>query len=164
LDDHEFLTKTYPYDEINSLIVSVMSDGIISSDEQKLLKLFFSEFVELDVSQTIDIDELNQIKNEITINGICSICPEIFIHDSLFCFTGASSRTTRQGLKNIIEALGGKFTNNVTQKTNYLVIGNEGNPCWAFSCYGRKVEAAVNLRKCGHKILIVHENDFWDSL
>ena len=38
-----------------------------------------------------------------------------------------------------IESLGGKFTNNVTNKTKYLIVGNKGNPCWAFSCYGRKI-------------------------
>lgn len=31
---------------------------------------------------------------------------------------------------------------------------------WAFSCYGRKVEKAVQLRKDGSQVIIVHENDF----
>jgi hypothetical protein len=32
----------------------------------------------------------------------------------------------------------------------------------AYSCYGRKVEEAINYRKRGANILIVHENDIWD--
>ncbi|GMA55471.1 hypothetical protein GCM10025857_68280 [Alicyclobacillus contaminans] len=52
----------------------------------------------------------------------------------------------------------------MTVDTDYLVVGDQGNPCWAFSCYGRKVEKAVKLRKQGRRILIIHEVDFWDAL
>ncbi|RPI99888.1 MAG: NAD-dependent DNA ligase, partial [Deltaproteobacteria bacterium] len=81
-----------------------------------------------------------------------------------FCFTGASSRYKRSELKDIVIRFGGKCTNNVAKFLDYLVIGAEGNPCWAYACYGRKVEAAVKLRKEGHKLLLVHENDFHDAI
>lgn len=35
------------------------------------------------------------------------------------------------------------------------------NPCWAYACYGRKVEQAIGLRKAGSQLLLVHEADFW---
>jgi hypothetical protein len=54
--------------------------------------------------------------------------------------------------------------NSVSRKTNYLIVGDDGNPCWAFACYGRKVEKAINLRKQGTQIIIVHENDFWREI
>jgi hypothetical protein len=60
--------------------------------------------------------------------------------------------------------LGGTVAPNLTKKVSYLVIGADGNPCWSYSCYGRKVEQAVQLRKEGSKILIVHENDFHDAV
>ncbi len=44
------------------------------------------------------------------------------------------------------------------------MVGAKGNPCWAFACYGRKVEEAMALRKAGNRLLIVHENDFFDAL
>ncbi len=50
------------------------------------------------------------------------------------------------------------------KNTDYLIVGNAGNPCWAYSCYGRKIEQAVDLRKAGGKIKIVNEIDFWDVL
>ena len=50
------------------------------------------------------------------------------------------------------------------KKTNYLIIGSEGNTCWAFSCYGRKVEKAMEMRKNGVNIVLVNEIDFWDSI
>jgi len=52
----------------------------------------------------------------------------------------------------------------VTRRVNYLVVGADGNPCWAYACYGRKVEKTVALRKKGSAILIVHENDVHDAI
>ena len=50
-----------------------------------------------------------------------------------------------------------------TVKVNYLVVCANGNPCWAYACYGRKVEQAVKHRRQGVPIVLVHENDFWDA-
>ena len=60
--------------------------------------------------------------------------------------------------------LGGEVITSVTKQVTYLVIGADGNPCWAYACYGRKVEKAVELRKQGIRILIIHENDFHDAV
>ena len=57
-----------------------------------------------------------------------------------------------------------EFQKNPTKQTDFLIIGADGNPCWAYACYGRKVEKAVHLRKQGSRLLIVHENDFWDAV
>ncbi|QDS91692.1 hypothetical protein FF011L_04250 [Roseimaritima multifibrata] len=75
-----------------------------------------------------------------------------------------SKNSSRQAIEEQLAGLGGVFSPRVTQKLNYLVVGAEGNPCWAFACYGRKVEAAVELRKKGIPLLIVHENDYWDAV
>lgn len=163
LEENEQLIKCYPYDEIYALVISVLSDGYIDQDEKKLLKLFFSEFINIKESKNINTNEIFNLKNEITISGICTVCPELEMQNKTYCFTGISTRTTRKGFANIIESLGGTYHDIVTQKTDYLIVGADGNPCWAFSCYGRKVEAAVNLRKKGNKIMIIHENDFWDT-
>lgn len=81
-----------------------------------------------------------------------------------FVFTGASSRYSRAQFCSAVERLGGHVSESVSGKTDYLVIGADGNPCWAFACYGRKVEMAVTLRKQGARLLLVHENDFHDAL
>lgn len=159
-NDH--LIGKYPYDEINSLLISVLSDGYVDDNERKMLEVFFNDFIEANTLHNLSKEELENLKKEICVNGICSICPEITLSDKTFCFTGASSRTSRKQINDIISSLGGLYNDNVTSKTDYLIIGNNGNSCWAFSCYGRKVEQAVNMRKKGHKIIIVHENDFWD--
>lgn len=163
LADNEHMCSTYPYDEIYSLAVSVLSDGILSEEEKKFIKAFFSQFVDIAHSLTIDASEIKRLKQEVCVSGICAMTPEIAIQNKVYCFTGVSSKTSRKGFAELITTNGGRYIDNVSGKVDYLVIGNEGNPCWAFSCYGRKVELALGLRREGHRIMIVHEHDFWDA-
>lgn len=160
LADHEHLTTYYPYDEIFALVTAILKDNVVSKDEENLLKAFFSQFI--DTNNTVEIND--EIKECICQQGICALAPDITFTDHQFCFTGKSSKTNRSEIAKIISDNGGIYHDSVTQKTNYLIIGNEGNPCWAFSCYGRKVEKAIQLRKKGNHILIVNEIDFWDCL
>ena len=162
LGENRHLASYFPYDEITSLITEVLSDGKIDEDERKLLKKYFNEFVNLS-----DAELQEQIKEEvkdIKIGGVCSKISDIRFLDSQFCFTGTSSRGSRSKIASLIEEYGGKYVNSVSTKTNYLIVGDNGNPCWAFACYGRKVENAINLRKEGAQLIIVHENDFWREI
>jgi NAD-dependent DNA ligase len=161
LQDHEHLKTCWPYDEVDSLIIGVMKDKKIDDKEHSLLMNFFAEFIAILDGRTINSPVVSEGAN---IVGLCAVCPEIEFADSTFCFTGASSHYTRSALVSIIERLGGVFSPNVTKKVRYLVIGAEGNPCWAYACYGRKVERAIQLRKTGVPVLIVHENDFQDAV
>ncbi len=164
INDHEYLKGTYPYDEVDSLLISILEDGLVTEEERNTLKAFFGEFIDTTLSFNLNQAELDELKEKYNVKGICASCPEITFKDSVFCFTGASIRTTRQNLKAIIERLGGKYSDTVTKQIDYLIVGADGNPCWVFACYGRKVEKAIDMRKGGHRITIVHENDFWDAL
>ncbi|MBX3290143.1 MAG: BRCT domain-containing protein [Acidobacteria bacterium] len=161
LASHEHLKTCWPYDEIDSLVVSVLADGKIDSDEHELLKVFFADFVSILDDRTITRPP---ISNGISIGGLCAVDPVITFKDSRFCFTGKSSRFSKSDLSSIVENLGGECINTVSQSTNYLVVGADGNPAWAFACYGRKVEKAVELRKAGFPIMIIHEIDFHDAV
>jgi hypothetical protein len=82
----------------------------------------------------------------------------------IFCIAGTSSRAGRSAIAKEIEGAGGTYIDNIRQDLNYLIVGNNSNPCWAFSCYGRKVEQVMDYRKKGIQIVIVNENDFWDAI
>ncbi|MCX6065356.1 MAG: BRCT domain-containing protein [Chloroflexi bacterium] len=161
LSEHEHLKKCWPYDEVDSIVTAVLADKRIDEKEHSLLMSFFSEFVSVQNNHVIF--QL-PISSEVTLQGLYAACPEITFDNSVFCFTGASSNCTRKELNEIVVNLGGKVINSVTSSLNFLVIGSDGNPCWAYACYGRKVEIAVNLRRQGSHLLIVHENDFNDAI
>lgn len=159
--DHEHLKRCWPYDEIDSLIVTVMADKKIDEQEQKMLRSFFAEFIGF-LDNTTIVSPIVEAGGEIS--GLCSVCPEVVFQGAKFCFTGASSRYKRTEIAEIVQGLGGEVVNDVSSRVDYLVIGADGNPCWAYACYGRKVEKAVQLRKKGARILLVHENDFHDAV
>ncbi len=92
------------------------------------------------------------------------ICPEIIFLEQYFCFTGFSQKAKRGDIVKIIESPQGIYQKNVTHNLNYLIVGADSNPCWAFSCYGCKVEKVMNYRKQGDRAMIVHEFDFWDAV
>lgn len=161
LADHEHLASIYPYDEVYGLILGVLHDNVITPDEERLLKAFFSQFAEVPQTDMVLSKEDAEI---LTKQGVCAVDPQIDFENHIFCFTGKSTKATRTEIAHVVEEAGGTYKDTVVKKTNYLIVGNEGNPCWAFSCYGRKVEKAIELRKQGKQIVIVNELDFWDNL
>ena len=80
-----------------------------------------------------------------------------------FVFTGKSEKAPRKSIEEHISVREGKLSENV-DASHYLVVGNGGNRAWAFACYGRKVERAMQLRQQGEGIVIVNEVDFWDAV
>lgn len=164
LNKYEYLRYTYPFEEIYSLVHSITEDGVITEDERNTLRAFFSEFIDLRESANLNEFELNDLREKYNIHGICAYHPHIEIHGHVFCFTGASAKATRKEIGSIVTAAGGKFTDSITKKVEYLIVGAEGNPCWAYSCYGRKIEKAMEMRKSGSNMLIVNENDFWEVI
>ncbi|MBQ7546396.1 MAG: BRCT domain-containing protein [Clostridia bacterium] len=164
LQVHFILKDTYPFDEIYSLLSSILADGVVTDDERNVLKAFFSEFVDTRDSYNLNEKELIILREQYSVTGICAKNPEIIFEGNTFCFTGASAKACRKDIEALIYSHDGECSGSVTKKTKYLIVGAEGNPCWAFSCYGRKIEKAVELRKSGYPIVIVNEYDFWAAL
>lgn len=164
LDANDFLQGTYPFDELCSIIHTIMEDKIITEDERNGLLAFMSNLVDFKDSYNLVEADFAELRSKYSIGGICAYCPELEIVGKTFCFTGESYRSTRAEIKAEIERIGGIFRTSVTKSTDYLVVGNAGNPCWAYSCYGRKIEEAMALRKAGAKVQIINETDFWDAV
>ncbi|WP_330746378.1 BRCT domain-containing protein [Chryseobacterium sp. CP-77] len=162
LSDNEHLNSHYPYDEIRSLVLSIVADKKIEEEERAVLTAFIKQFVEL---KNTDIAEKVEKDTEgVSISGICAVDPEIIFENKTFCITGILSRGNRSELQEAITNKGGISVNSISKKTDYLIIGDTNNACWSYSCYGRKVEKALDLRKSGHTIILVHEFDIFDAI
>ncbi|MDC9721463.1 MAG: BRCT domain-containing protein [Urechidicola sp.] len=162
LEENTHLSTYYPYDEIRSLILSIVSDGKIDEEEKLVLKAYLNQFVNLE-NKEIE-EQINRETNDINISGHCTSDPEIELDGKTFCITGVLKSGNRASLEKTISDLGGIPTKTLTKKTDYLIVGDNGNQAWAFACYGRKVEKALDLRKNGHKISLIHEFDFMDAI
>lgn len=164
IEDHEFLEGTYPYDELRTLLNSILADMVITDDELNTLKAFLGEFVDCTVSYNVSQAELDELKSMYNIGGLYALHPNVIVQDHAFCITGESSRASRSEMEQIVTEHGGRITKSVSGKTDYLVIGDKGSDAWAFACYGRKVEKALEIRKNGGKVIIVKESDFWSAI
>jgi len=161
LQEHEHLRQCWPYDEVDGLITGVLKDERIDDREHEELKHFFSEFIAILDDRTISRPKALQGK---TMQGVCAVTPALTFRGQTYCFTGASNKYTREQFSEVVIKLGGEVLSTVSPRLNYLVIGANGNPCWAYACYGRKVERAVELRRTGARLLLVHEHDFHDAV
>lgn len=162
LEQNTHLSTYYPYDEIRSLMLSIVSDGIIEEEEILILKAYLNQFVNIENKEIGK--QIDQETADINISGHCTSDPNIEFDGKTFCVTGVLKSGNRSELENLISDLGGIPTKTVTKKTDYLIVGDNGNPAWAFACYGRKVEKALEMRKSGHQICLVHEFDFMDAV
>lgn len=164
LDSNDYLQGTYPFDELTAMVHTILEDNVITKDEKNSLLAFMSNLIEFKDSYNLVEADFTALREKYSVSGVCAYCPEVEIPGKLFCFTGESYRSTRAEIRDEVERLGGTFRPNVSKKTDFLVVGNAGNPCWAYSCYGRKIEEAMNLRKEGAKVQIINETDFWDAI
>lgn len=164
LDDNRLLKGCYPYDELESVISSVLHDRIIDDHKQQVLQVFFSGFInESELLGTDDVT-LAELKREISVLGVCSINPEIIIPGHNFAFTGPSLREKLKKIIRLIEINGGSYQEQVNYRLNYLIVTDGINPIWPLSCFGRKIERAIRLRKQGRSIVIAHEDDFFKAI
>jgi hypothetical protein len=150
------LRGLWPYDECESIIASLLADEN-RADEIAYLFALAEQFP---IGGAADAGE----RPPTVIKGVCAVDPHIAFARSEFVVTGESGRCHRDKIEQIILDREGIPHPRVTQRTDYLIVCDGGNPHWAFACYGRKVEHAYNLRREGHHILIVHEADFWDAI
>ncbi len=162
--NNEYLAGSYPYDEIASLLVEIFKDGVITPEERNQIMVFISQFVGTNNTSHLAKEKLAALKKKYTISGICAVDPCLEFEGKTFCITGEFKHNSRSEVIKKIEAAGGIVKPGVSKKIDYLIVGAAGNPCWAYACYGRKVEHAVELRKQGAKLVIVSERDFLDAL
>lgn len=77
---------------------------------------------------------------------LCKSIPAASLKGVVFCCTGTFDLGTRGDCKSAIENAGGVFSKGVTQKVDYLVIGNKITPDWKQQSYGAKIIKAMEYR------------------
>ena len=164
VSQNNFLKGHYPFDEIDAMLCSVLSDKIITYEERESLMALLGSLVEFKDSYNLVQTDYETLRKKYSIGGICAVAPHIEFENRTFCVTGDSYKASRKEIKDIISNNGGIIRDKVTKATDYLIVCDGGNPCWAYACYGRKVETAMQIRQTGGKIQLIAEIDFWDAL
>lgn len=155
MDDHEHLANCWPFTETRSLVADVMADGRIDEEEHERLLHHFQLFGNRPGQRSV--------ATQSTVTGICALDPQIEFAERTFCFTGRASET-RSKLEAAAIDRGAICRPSVSKNLNYLVVGADGSECWAFACYGRKIEQVMEQRQQGATTIICHEHDYLDAI
>lgn len=176
--------------ELTGLIRGLLADGILVREEADYLRKGISERDDLlrdllvrSLAQRIErifadgvitTQELGELKTALSDFGredgkpvslpLNDPMPDIVFVDRLFCFTGPFTSGTRDWCEAQVSQRNGKPSQTVTQALNYLVVGTHVSPAWANQTYGRKIEAAVELRRRGQTLAIVNEEHWLKAL
>jgi NAD-dependent DNA ligase len=131
--DQFHLKNSWPYDEIEAVILTILEDGTIDSKEHRMMLHFFDE-----ISTFKKYRKTNpKVESErMVISGVCAICPDVFVNEKVFCITGKSERLSRRKIAEIVAERGGFFTDEFSRNVDYLVVCSGGNKAWGFACYG----------------------------
>lgn len=113
--------------------------------------------------------DLSAQKNYSTLSRQISPTTDQFDPDSpfygkVFAFTGALERMTRRDAMQIVVDSGGLCGDGVTQKTNYLVLGNNDYCASIKDGKSSKQKKAEKMKLDGFDIEIISENVFYDMM
>jgi len=156
LNNNSAIATAWPGDIIHSKIKSALADGIITEQERihlvdslrKLIGGMLSELAaETHVTQLLPYET-----------------PDVNFPGCNFCLTGDFVFAPRRVCEETITSLGGSVKSSISMKLHYLVIGGLGSPEWKHGSFGTKIERAMELKREGASISIIHEDHWANSL
>lgn len=148
----------WPANVIYPRIAAALADGHVDADEEKELMDLLLSLVGGNTAP------LHGARSDATTLPLCKPAPEVEFSGHRFCFTGAFASGSRSWCEQQVIERGGAAVSSITQKLNYLVIGEIGSRDWAHSTFGRKIQKAVEYRDKGVPIRIVSEQHWYQTL
>ncbi|MEK7784386.1 MAG: BRCT domain-containing protein [Chloroflexota bacterium] len=157
LNANQHVLDVWPANVLAARINLILEDKIIDQEEREDLFTLLAEIVGY-AQRGADGT------NRSTTLPFTKPAPPVFFKNQYFCLTGQFVMGPRANHEFEIKARGGITHVNVTEQTNYLVIGSMGSTDWLHSTYGRKIETAVSLAERGHPIALISEEHWADHL
>jgi hypothetical protein len=153
---HEWMTAhpepvtCWPCDRIAARRERIFEDGIVAPDEREDLAHLLSQLVGGDAG-------ILEGENAATALPLDRPPPALVFGERIYVFTGKFAFGTRAACARATAEHGGQAAPNITEHTNYLVIGTFGSRDWVHASHGRKIEKAVEYRDRGVPLSIVAE-------
>lgn len=154
--DNKESTDCWPGCVIRDRVAQVLEDGKITEEERDQLLLVIKD---LSGSEFLETGSAAAAPVSFPIENVC-----INTSGSSFCLTGKFIFGPRSSVERVIENCGGSLAANVTKKTDYLIVGTLSSPDWLHSSHGLKIQKAVELKQEGHKICIISEKAWLETM
>lgn len=143
LYENSYLCGHFPYDQIISVIETVLEDGTVTKSESDSL-------IEIINSLLSPIEDLKQ---------------QIYsVKNKNVCLTGNFSHGSKDDISSLIISQGGYIDKSVKKTTNILIIGSLGSEAYSQGTYGTKVEKAIYFNNRGNNIAIIKEDDYFANI
>ena len=155
--------RAYPFVEIESILVGILQDMVMTDEERAQLTAYVSQYVDTQRSANLNENVLFDLRTRYHIDGICACNPAIQFDGKRFCLTGTPASGPKRSLEVRIIERQGIVWPRVTEETDYLVVGSLRSDAWVYGLMGRKIEKAQQMRRSGHPIMIVAERNFLDT-
>lgn len=147
LDEYSEITEFPYYNKVYMTVSALLEDGEISKEEYKelfeLIEHLYSPDSEIFNCTSDDIDTYNGKK---------------------ICVTGEFKNIARARVESILLEYDATIQNNVTSKTDYLIVGSKGSAAWSCGNYGSKIQKAMDFIAKGHDVKIMDEDLFMESI
>lgn len=147
----------FPFGQLKARLDKIWADDVITDEERVELRGIMMDFAGLtDESVTKEAETTRIIPFDSDRN--------ILFSGKNFVVTGRFGYGTRSKVETEIEQRGGLCAANVSQKTNYLVVGHFASRDWIYTNWGQKIERAVEIRQELGLLRILSEADWVKSL
>lgn len=156
LEKNQAISRAWPGDIIHARVRSVLQDGKVTDEERQYLIATLQQLIggtEEDLAEPDHVTEM-AIDRSATVT----------IRNSLFCLTGDFVFAPRKLCEQTITKRGGLVSSSVTKKVTYVVVGGLGSTEWKHGSFGAKIQKAIEYRKKGVPIFIVHEDQWANAL
>lgn len=153
LKENDAIANAWPGDVVHTRVRSALADGVVTQGEREHL---------IDTLTQLIGGSLDELVASTHVTGLAlDTVDRVDFADAWFCLTGDFVYAPREKCVMAIEQRGG-IVGGVTKKLRYLVVGGLGSPEWKHGSFGTKIEKAMQYKRDGLPILIVHE-DIWAS-
>ncbi len=154
LRENADICRQYPANVIYRVVHEVLQDGVITPDEREHL------LHQLKILSGNDFANTGAALPE-HIHSVFDDDPTVILEGNVFVLTGEFLYGTRNFCNQAISKRGGVPEQNVTKRTNYLVVGSVSSPDWIVANFGRKIQKAAEMADSGDfEISIVREADW----
>lgn len=157
LTAHPEATADWPGSLLHRKVRQILADGLISSAELHYLHEALSHLASTvfdDTPHALPEIAPLPIEDAATVN----------VREAGICLAGAFLFGTRASCERLVVCAGGILCDRVSTKVDHLVVGTRASPAWRSQPYREDIEEAVALRRLGHRISIISERRFLESL
>jgi hypothetical protein len=152
LEENTSIATAWPGDVLHARVKQVLRDGSISPEERDHLVTTLQQLVGGSHEKLENATHVSEIMFDRDAS--------IVVAGQRFCFTGEFAYGSRSDCERVVRDLGGFVAASVSRKVNYLVVGGLGSPEWIHGSFGTKIVSAIEIKRKGGPVLIVHE-DQW---